>query len=152
MKKTTLTICLLIAFIMTLLSLQCEFSELTGPYLGQKPPGKNPKRFADDLFSSLYSFHQSTIVFSPDGKEAYWQARAIPEEPNALGDDAIFESINIDGYWTTPRVAPFSIVKNGDTSPFISPDGKKFFFISKRPSGGVSQGHKIWVMDNTGKG
>ena len=132
MKRTALIICLLVLFITSLLSQQSDFSELTGPYLGQKPPGKNPERFADNLLSSLYSFHQSIIVFSPDGKAAYWQARAIPEKPNVLGDDAVYESKYIDGCWTKPRIAPFSIVKSGDTSPFISPDGKKFFFISKR--------------------
>jgi len=152
MKRTALIICLLVLFITSLLSQQSDFSELTGPYLGQKPPGKNPERFADNLLSSLYSFHQSIIVFSPDGKEAYWQARAIPEKPNVLGDDAIYESKYIDGRWTTPQIAPFSMVNGGDTSPFISPDGKKFFFISKRPNDGVSIGYTIWVMDKTGKG
>jgi hypothetical protein len=138
--------------IMSLFSFQSDFSKMTGPYLGQKPPGKNPKRFADSLLSSLYSFHQSIIVFTPNGKEAYWQARAIPEKPNTLGDDGIYESKYINGYWTTPRIASFSIVKMGDINPFISPDGKKFFFISKRPVDSVSKGYKIWVMDKTENG
>lgn len=152
MKRTALIICSLVLFITSLFSQQRDFSELTGPYFGQKPPGKNSERFADNLLSSLYSFHRSIIIFSPDGKEAYWQARAIPEKPNVLGDDAIYESKYIDGCWTTPRIAPFSIVKRGDASPFISPDGKKFFFISKRHNDDVSQSNKIWVMDKTGKG
>ncbi len=152
MKGARLIICLIVMLITSLFSFQSDFTKISGPYLGQKPPGKNPKQFADNLLSSLYSFHQSIIVFTPDGKEAYWQARAIPEKPNTLGDDGIYESKYIDGYWTTPRIASFSIVKMGDTSPFISPDGKKFFFISKRPVDSVSKDYKIWVMDKTEKG
>ena len=152
MKRTALITCLLILSISGLLSRQSDFSELTGPYLGQKPPGKKPERFADRLFNPLFCFHKSIIVFSPDGKEAYWQARAVPENPNVLGDDAIFESKYIDGRWTAPRIAPFSIAMRGDTSPFISPDGKKFFFLSKRLDEGAGKSYKIWVMDKAGDG
>lgn len=152
MNKTALVTCLLLLFVSCLCSGQRDLSKLTGPYLGQKLPGKSPERFGDSLLSTLYSFHKSVIVFSPDGKEAYWQARAIPEIPNTLGDEAIFESKYIDGHWSAPLIAPFSMVNEGDTSPFISPDGKKFYFISERHADGMSSGCNIWVMDRMGKG
>jgi hypothetical protein len=42
MKKFALIFCLQV-LAQSLFSQQTEFSELTGPYLGQKPPGMTPE-------------------------------------------------------------------------------------------------------------
>lgn len=128
------------------------FSSLAGPYLGQKPPGKTPERFADPLFLSRFSFHQSTVVFSPDGREAYWQARIRPSKPGRLGDDGIFVSKLVNGGWTEPQLAPFSKSGMDDDSPFVSPDGTTIYFLSKRPINGPSGGQKVWVTGRTENG
>ncbi|WP_394827757.1 TolB family protein [Pendulispora albinea] len=57
--------------------------------------------------------------------------------------------------WGAPEVAPFS-GQWSDADPFITEDGGKLYFISKRP-GGLDPGphpetNDIWVMDRRGDG
>lgn len=68
---------------------------------------------------------------------------------------AIYHTTFVDGKWTEPQVAPFS----ADTThryfePFISYDGKKFFFISDRVEGREKSEYDfdVWVMDKTDEG
>jgi hypothetical protein len=44
-----------------------DFTKLTGPYLGQKPPGMTDALFAPGYVSTGY-FEHSSPTFSPDGK------------------------------------------------------------------------------------
>ncbi len=143
--------CLLLAMAIALHSSQVDFPKLTGPYLGQKPPGKTPELFAPDIFKQRYDWYHSIIVFSPDGREAYWQA-GINSKPVEAG---IRVSKLINGYWTEPQIAPFSKSEIFDDCPFISPDGKRLYFLSTRPmseGGEPSKGENIWVMDRTADG
>ena len=132
--------------------LQSNFPVLKGPYLGQKPPGRTVEQFAANVFDSTYQGFHSNIVFSPNGREVYWQLNS------GFGSklQAIFESRYEDGAWTKPHVASFSSLVEGglDDAPFISPDGKKFFFLSYRPIENAKEPRKcnIWVMDRTEEG
>ena len=124
-----------------LFSQQSDFPKLTGPYLGQKPPGMTPEPFARSI-PLIHRFLHSGIIFSPDGKEAYWKPDWNPKSP------IMFSKVE-NGIWTLPRAASFSQPNQGDDSPFISPDGEKFFFLSQR-----AQKHKesFWVMRRTSQG
>ncbi len=128
---------------------QSDFPVLEGPYLGQKLPGKTAQQFAVNVFNSKYHGFHSNIIFSPDGKEAYWQLN------KGYGSrlQGIFESRCENGIWTKPKVAFFSTLVEGgmDDSPFISPDGNKFFFLSYRPieKGNTLQKCNIWMMNKT---
>ena len=51
---------------------QSDFPVLTGPYLGQNPPGVYPELFAPGIVSVEENFEHSAAVFSPDGSEVYW--------------------------------------------------------------------------------
>lgn len=152
MKKTLFVFCLLAFLAASSFTQEKDFPVLKGPYLGQKPPGKKAQPFAFDIFGSKNVFLHSNIIFSPSGKEAYWQQN--------IGDgsklQAIFESKYENGIWTKPQVAFFSILVKGgiDDAPIISPDGKKFFFLSGRPigKGDLSEKYNIWVMDRTEEG
>ncbi|MBU0595291.1 hypothetical protein KJ567_01230, partial [Candidatus Bipolaricaulota bacterium] len=46
-------------------------SDLSGPYLGQEPPGLDPVPFAERLIQ----FTHSSLSLSPDGTEIYWADR-----------------------------------------------------------------------------
>jgi len=131
---------------------QLDFPVLKGPYLGQKPPGKTAEQFAVNVFDSTYQGFHSNIIFSPDGKEAYWQLN----EGHGSRLQAIFESRYENGIWTKPQVAFFSTLVAGgmDDAPFISPDGKKFFFLSYRPLEKDDKSEKcnIWMMERTEAG
>ncbi|TFH46495.1 MAG: hypothetical protein E4G94_02285, partial [ANME-2 cluster archaeon] len=110
--------------------------ELTGPYLGEKPPGTIPELFASE-FMVLGKGTHSTIVFSADGMQAYW---------SYLG---LCYSTMESGIWSMPKMLPFSRKEYNDDAPFLSPDGKQLFFTSTRPANDSDQSRKenIWVVD-----
>lgn len=116
-----------------------KFPILTGPYLGQIPPGNELKAFAPDI---VFSRHSSVSV-SPDGKEIYWGL-----------DRMIYMTKVESGKWIKPVVASFSgNNKKTDDVPFVTPDNKKLFFTSTRPIGSKDSGKEnIWYTERTSKG
>jgi hypothetical protein len=121
MKKLFLVTCILLVAAITTNAQQGDFPKLTGPYLGQQPPGKELKRFAPGIISP----HHSSISVSPDGKEIYWATYS-----------SIMMTQLINGLWTKPVEVSFSAKSNirfYDDVPFVSPDNRKLFFLSKRP-------------------
>ena len=86
-----------------LLSQVKEFPKLTGPYLGQTPPGKIPVKFPFDYMPEGYRLH-SAPVFTPDGKEVYFSAMDFSIQYS----ERIFIMKMIDSIWTPSQVAPFS--------------------------------------------
>ncbi len=152
MKRTVPSLFLCLIAATSLFPQQSDFPKLTGPYLGQKPPGRTAQQFAENVFDSAYQGFHSNMMFSPDGKEAYWQLN----EGHGSKLQGIFESRYENGVWTKPKVAFFSTLVEGalDDAPFISPDGKKFFFLSYRPieKGGEPGKCNIWVMNKIDTG
>jgi Tol biopolymer transport system component len=151
MKKLILINCLLLVAGQIIHAQQSDFPKLTGPYLGQKPPGKTPELFAPEIFNpNFYSWYHSVIVFSPDGKEAFWQAGRKNSADNQF-EERLFTTKQINEKWTEPMMLPF-LEGNGD-SPVISPDGKKLFFLSVQPIPGLNMQRpkeNIWVSVRIG--
>jgi hypothetical protein len=121
------------------------FPELTGPYLGQTPPGPEPEIFAPGIVSTGLATRD--IAMTPDGNELYFAV-------TLGGRTMIMETRQQDGVWTEPAVAPFS-GRYLDIEPAISPDGQRFFFLSTRPQAGQEERpgwvyQDIWVMDRKG--
>ncbi len=122
-----------------------QFPDLSGLYLGQKPPGITPEIFAPRIVSK--GFRENGITFSPDGKEVYF------------GLDGVSYGIILfmkeeDNRWTTPQVAPFS-GRYYDGEPNLSPDGNKLLFISYRPLAGNEEPLKyadIWIVEKKNSG
>jgi len=121
------------------------FPTLEGPYMGQKPPGDTPEVFLPGIVSGHDRAH-SSIVFSPDGLEAYWTEMIPPEGRVA------FMQVK-DGKWTYPVAAAI------DRDPSFSPDGKRLYFIKTRPfkEGEVPGGdpdvkEEYWYMERTDTG
>jgi Tol biopolymer transport system component len=97
--------------------------------------------FAEGVVSTPYS--EWATSFTPDGKTVYFSQGGIYW--------TILSSTLTDGKWAQPIVAPFSGRWN-DTDPFVSPDGKRMFFVSNRPLEGTPQmtANKdihIWYVD-----
>jgi len=129
-----------------------RFPELNGEYLGQKPPGDKSELFGLGIISSIWGLH-STAVFSPDGNEVYWAPMmTFPGEIYSRG--GLLTMKRVDGRWTAPSWASFSGPNGEDDVPFFSPDGKRMYFISRRPLPGESQvgSEKIWYADRTADG
>ena len=129
-----------------------RFPVLEGEYLGQKPPGDTPELFAPGIISSVWGLH-STAVFSPDGSEVYWAPMmTFPGEIYSRG--GLLTMKRVQGRWTPPAWAPFSGPNGNDDVPFFSADGKRLYFISRRPLPGATErgSEKIWYADRTPSG
>jgi hypothetical protein len=141
----------LILYQSTIISSQAipdDFPVLKGPYLGQVPPGTTPVVFAPGIVST--GLYTRDIAMSKDGKEIYF---CISDAVTT----SIFVTQLINGRWTEPAIASFSGKGFFDFEPHISPDGKKFFFLSGRPPQGKDPKpgwfyQKIWMMNKTDKG
>jgi hypothetical protein len=126
-----------------------RFPALKGDYLGQKPPGATPELFAPGIVSSIWGLH-STAVFSPDGAEVWWAPMmTFPGEIYSRGGLLVMRRVK--GRWTPPAWAPFSGPDGLDDVPFFSADGKRLYFISRRPlPGETGRGaERIWFTDRT---
>lgn len=98
--------------------------ERRGPYLGEIPPGSEPKVFASNLVSSACSEH-SVPAFSPDGREAVW-TRMVEGSRKAR----LLYTREEPGGWTEPGIATF--ITGGDAFyPFFSADGGEIYYVSR---------------------
>ena len=88
-------------------------------------------------------------ALTPDGKTLYF-CKGSPGMKRAMW---IVVSHLENGRWTKPEIAPFSGRFN-DIDPTISPDGKRMFFASTRPTEGTAakKDFDLWVMDRTESG
>lgn len=119
-----------------------QFTDLTGEYLGQTPPGAIPVLFAPGVISVNNHFEHSGAVFSPDKTEVYWSAK--PDGDNVFH---IYFMKRIDNRWTTPQMLSFTENYDGNRHAF-SPDGRKLYFETIRnPVGGP-----ILVVERSGDG
>jgi|GEM_PF-543307 len=126
MKKLILISIVLLAAAITTTAQQNDFPKLTGPYLGQKPPGRTPEIFAPGIVSSA-EFIDFKGAFSPDGQEYYFYRHALPEILPAL----FFTRIE-NGVWAKP--APLPIAQGARTShPCVSLDNQWLFFYWQFP-------------------
>jgi ankyrin repeat protein len=129
-----------------------RFPVLKGDYLGQTPPGDRPELFGLGIISSIWGLH-STAVFSPDGNEVYWAPMiTFPGEIYSRGGLLMMKRVN--GVWTPPYWASFSGPNGEDDVPFFSQDGKRIYFISRRPLAGEKEkgSESIWSADRTASG
>jgi len=120
-----------------------EKTGLWGPYLGQEPPGIEPKMFAPGLVS-LAASPEFGGTFSPDGKELYFTRNMV-----------IMVSRELEGGWTVPEPAKFSRGFRAH-EPHITADGKKLYFSWNHPSPeGLPkppEDYGIWVSERTTEG
>eukprot|EP01029_Cantina_marsupialis_P024231 TRINITY_DN617_c1_g1_i2.p2 TRINITY_DN617_c1_g1~~TRINITY_DN617_c1_g1_i2.p2 ORF type:complete len:345 (-),score=28.75 TRINITY_DN617_c1_g1_i2:3072-4106(-) len=151
MKYLTLIICITIAFSNCTQQVASNDDPIRkkGNYLGESKPDSIAKLFAPNFIST--NLHERDFTMTPDGKEIYYSVMG-------RGYSAIAYTKEIDGSWTKPAIAPFSGSKEHmDIEPFISQDGKHFFFMSTRPQKGQEAKpgwfyQNIWVMDRTKDG
>jgi Tol biopolymer transport system component len=126
------------------LARQTEKASLSGPYLGQKPPGLTPEVFAPGIVSK--EGDQARLFIGPDGSEIiYWERDPVG------GKMRILSILRKGGLWSAPKALPFS-EEYANNEPCLSPDGKKLFFVSNRPRSGQGEAEKlpdIWVVEKT---
>ena len=119
---------------------------LQGPYLGQTPPGLEPRVFAPGIVSTAGN-SEFAVTFSPDGKEVYFTRRSAGGGQNTI----MVSRWDQDG-WSSPEEAAFC---KGFPSnePHITPDGKRLFFGCDRQRPGSDRAeYGIWVTERTAGG
>ncbi len=104
-----------------------DFPKLTGPYLGQKPPGTTPERFAPGIVSTAHHEH-SRLEIARDGRELYWAVIPARADGSERGWSFEVEQQSIwfanegpDG-WTRPQ-----ILLPKRWAPALSPDDQVLY-------------------------
>ncbi len=111
---------------------------------GAGTPDTIPALFGEGVVST--GDNEFSTAISLDGRTVYWTISA----PNVfVFPFVILMSSRTPGGWSTPHVAPFSGTGFSDADPAMSPDGRKIFFMSRRPVAGTTQrpDFDIWVYD-----
>jgi Tol biopolymer transport system component len=128
-------------------SSESQFVAPTGAYLGQTPPGETPKVFAPGIVSTA-GRNEVSCAFTPDGRQLFF---AVFE--HGRGYTMRVMENTVDG-WTEERPAPFAS-DFSEVDLFITGDGLRCFFISKRPFRAEmerSRNYQIWVVYREKKG
>ncbi|UCE19599.1 MAG: PD40 domain-containing protein [Gemmatimonadota bacterium] len=111
-----------------------EPMNLHGPYLGQEPPGLEPKVFAPGIVSTVGNF-ETSVSISPDGEEIYF----------TRSRDIFVCRLGKDG-WRAPEIAPFAKTHPGHEA-VLTPKGDRLFYV--RPG---ENGPEIWTAGRSKKG
>ena len=115
--KTSLklfAILLLLSSISVAQQTNAEFPKLTGPYLGQTPPGMIPELFAPGIVSTGNHEH-SRLVISNNGNEIYWIVIPVDTlrknqhgRPFQANEQNIYFTTSVNEEWTKPDVFPLT--------------------------------------------
>ena len=116
-----------------------------GDYLGQRPPGAEPRLFAPGIVST--GLYDRDIALTPDGREMLFSVGG----PGYAWMTILFTRRLSDGSWTRPVAAPFTAqLPATDIEPFVAPDGQRLYFVSDRPrdaARGATADHDIWFVE-----
>ena len=113
-----------------------DFPVLTGPYLGQKPPGNVPEVFLPEIVSSA-EYIEFGCSFSTDGNEFYF-SRTLKDY------GVIYVVKHIKGKWTAPEILDISDAKYY-SEPHINYAGDQLFFTEFNPDANQSQIPKVTI-------
>ena len=107
-----------------------KFTNLTGDYLGQTPPGDVPEIFAPGIVSSDDQEH-GVPAFSPDGNDIFWISNRPPGPENENWQIFGKTMQRIQGKWTKPQPSPYA-------GAIYSPDGKRLYLGSEKEGSDVT--------------
>jgi len=126
MRQLFTYLCFIISIYMIfcgVLSADITFPVLTGPYLGQMPPGMTAELFSPGIFIKDQSLGCSgflkdgtVLVFTSSNLYSDWRLRPM------------YITQLKDGKWTEPQIAPFNAF--GPYNFTVGPDGETLYFTS----------------------
>ena len=131
--------------LLALFGLSAAAAQSTGLQSAVVDSGGMPEIFAPGIVSSQYT--EWATSFSPDGNTVYFSRGAVYW--------TLVSSERKGDGWATPVVLPFS-GRYRETDPFITPDGRRLFFMSYRPidpsSIKANSVSHLWYVDRTKDG
>ena len=125
-----------------------KYTNLKGPYLGQKPPNDVPKLFAPGVVADIYREHGST-AFTPDGQEIFWTRQIISRSETGQSSRIVvaMHMKQENGVWTQPGLAPFNMGR-WTFITYITSDGTRLYFDSIHPDKENEQPQRsAWIVD-----
>lgn len=114
------------------------------PYASASPLTE-ARVFAEGVVST--ADHEDSPGFDRDGRTVYW-AYGLP-----ILSTIVFSRFE-GGRWTEPEAAGFS-GRYHDRDPFVSPDGRRLYFCSRRPAPGADKPKgdwDIWYVERQASG
>ena len=118
-----------------------DFPVLSGPYLGQKPPGETPEIFAPGIVCT--EKNEGYLVFLDHGRVLVfdrWLPQAEESNPYLVMEER-------EGKWSKPRPSNHPLNPYDPDLP-IMPDEKTLFFALNRSTEGMGEsktGWDIWM-------
>ena len=100
-----------------------------GPYLGQRPPGMVPERFAPGFISTPGC--DLTLTFSPTLDEVFFGRRPTEQD----GENQVFYSRMLKGRWQTPTLASFSLGGMEYDAPFSVDGNPDIYWVDAKVIG-----------------
>ena len=127
---------MLLATVTSINAQQKDFPKITGPYLGQKPPGMTPEVFVPGIVSSSEALEYG-MAFTPDGREFYFNRSGV----------GVMVCTWTDTGWTAPIKAPF-LEKYKGGAVHIMYDGKRLLLNRYPEAHGLKEGEPggIWSL------
>ena len=122
-----------------------DFTELKGPYFGQKPPGNVPEMFESRINPNIEI--EGLPCFAKNGKLLVYRGTSASKE-------GVFIMEVKDGFWTSPQKV-LALSPHEDRHVTLTPDRKRIFFTSRRPVNSGEEPAKnpnLWVSNKTPSG
>ena len=108
-----------------------------------------PRRWTPEAISS--ADYESSPAFSPDGRELYFM-----RSDKSFSRYQVLVSRCEAGRWTAPVPPSFTLPPPvNDADPFITPDGRRLYFVSSRPAqqrGAAADDLDIWRSERSADG
>jgi len=144
LKMRNLILLLFLSPVLLVQTVTSQRVNQTSPYASAKPLTE-PVIFGDGVIST--SDFDSHPAFTPDGKTLYF----LRSTPGFNLWTIVFSRFQ-KGKWSTPEVAPWS-GQYSDADPFITADGSRLFFTSRRPVPGKEKPElDLWFVKKTTTG
>jgi len=133
MKNLILITCVVLLAAIVLNAQQTEFPKLTGPYLGQKPPGEKAELFGNGILST--GMPELNSVFFPGG----------------IGNSDIYRAELVDGRYVKAECLPEPVNSRGfEGDALIAPD--ESYIIVSVSRGSQRTGTDLFISFRTAEG